>query len=220
MPEVIQEGFAQFSRRMEAKVYIEGDDEAIDHMESRKIFEINKERDERKRNLLFDNLDLIMRHRDEILNTPRYADIDVHYALRGGAAYIGPVAFQRTICAAGAQVKVGVTLGSLLRIWGTAAYKVNCNCGETAYIRTFGGSPLSGVSVASAYCPHCKNEIHGIRSRPLGDYLRPVQNALGSEAAVVSLAFTSGVFGKASELCSLEKMLSELKMREYTASQP
>ena len=57
----IQEGFALFSKRMDAKAYIEGEDETLDNMESQKILEIKKERDERKRKLLFDNLDLIMR---------------------------------------------------------------------------------------------------------------------------------------------------------------
>ena len=90
----IQEGFALFSKRMDAKAYIEGEDESLDNMESQRILEIKKERDERKRKLLFDNLDLIMRHRDEIMKTPRYAKIDVHYALRGGGAYIGPIAMR------------------------------------------------------------------------------------------------------------------------------
>ena len=211
----IQEGFALFSKRMDAKAYIEGEDESLDNMESQRILEIKKERDERKRKLLFDNLDLIMRHRDEIMKTPRYAKIDVHYALRGGGAYIGPIAMRRRFCAAGVPVTVGITLGSLLEIWGTATYKVNCSCGNTAYIRSFGGSPLTGMSVAGAICPHCKNEIHGIRSRPFGDYVRQVMNALGREKAAVSQAFISGVFGKLSELCSLEKMISELKLREY-----
>ena len=211
----IQEGFALFSRRMDAKTYIEGEDESFDNMESQKILEINKERDERKRKLLFDNLDLILRHRDEIMNTPRYAKIDAHYALRGGGAYIGPIAMRRRFSAAGVPVTVNITLGALLGIWDTATYKEDCSCGNTAYIRSFGGSPLTGMSVAGAICPHCKNEIHGIRSRPFGDYVRQVQNALNSEEAAVTQAFTSGVFGKVSELCSLEKMISELKLREY-----
>ncbi len=210
----IQEGFALFSKRMDAKAYIEGEDETLDNMESQKILEIKRERDERRRKLLFDNLDLILRYRDEIMKTPRYAKIDAHYALRGGGAYIGPIAMQRRFCAAGVPVTVGVTLGSLLEIWGTATYKVNCSCGNTAYIRSFGGSPLTGMSVAGAICPHCKNEIHGIRSRPFGDYVRQVMNALDREEAAVSQAFTSGVFGKLSEQCSLEKMISELKLRE------
>ena len=210
----IQEGFALFSKRMDAKAYIEGEDETLDNMESQKILEINKARDERRRKLLFDNLDLIMRHRDEIMKTPRYAKIDAHYALRGGGAYIGPIAMQRRFCAAGIPVTVGITLGTLLEIWGTAIYKVNCCCGNTAYIRSFGGSPLTGMSVAGAVCPHCKNEIHGIRSRPFGDYVRQVLNALDREKAAVSQAFTSGVFGKMSGQCSLEKMISELKLRE------
>lgn len=216
----IQEGFALFSRRMDAKAYIEGEDESLDNMESQKILEINKERDERKRKLLFDNLDLIMRHRDEIMNMPRYAKIDAHYALRGGGAYIGPIAMRRRFSAAGVPVTVNITLGALLGIWDTATYKVDCSCGNTAYIRSFGGSPLTGMSVAGAICPHCKNEIHGIRSRPFGEYVRQVQNALDSEETAVSQAFASGTFGKVSELCSLEKMISELKLKEYQESHP
>lgn len=216
----IQEGFALFSRRMDAKTYIEGEDESLDNMESQKILEINKERDERKRKLLFDNLDLIMRHRDDIMNMPRYAKIDAHYALRGGGAYIGPIAMRRRFSAAGVPVTVNITLGALLGIWDTATYKVDCCCGNTAYIRSFGGSPLTGMSVAGAICPHCKNEIHGIRSRPFGDYVRQVQNALDSEETAVSQAFASETFGKVSELCSLEKMISELKLKEYQESHP
>ena len=216
----IQEGFALFSRRMDAKTYIEGEDESLDNMESQKILEINKERDERKRKLLFDNLDLIMRHRDEIMNTPRYAKIDAHYALRGGGAYIGPLAMRRRFSAAGVPVTVNITLGALLGIWDTATYKVDCSCGNTAYIRSFGGSPLTGMSVAGAICPLCKNEIHGIRSRPFGEYVRQVQNALDGEEGAVSQAFASGTFGKVSELCSLEKMISELKLKEYQESHP
>ena len=216
----IQEGFALFSRRMDAKTYIEGEDESLDNMESQKILEINKERDERKRKLLFDNLDLIMRHRDEIMNTPRYAKIDAHYALRGGGAYIGPIAMRRRFSAAGVPVTVNITLGALLGIWDTATYKVDCSCGNTAYIRSFGGSPLTGMTVAGAICPHCKNEIHGIRSRPFGDYVRQVQNALDGEEGAVSQAFASESFGKVSEPCSLEKMISELKLKEYQESHP
>ena len=215
----IQEGFALFSRRMDAKAYIEGEDESLDNMESQKILEINKDRDERKRKLLFDNLDLILRHRDEIMNMPRYAKIDAHYALRGGGAYIGPIAMRRRFSAAGVPVTVNITLGTLLGIWDTATYKVDCSCGNTAYIRSFGGSPLTGMSVAGAVCPHCKNEIHGIRSRPFGDYVRQVRNALDGEEVAVSQAFASGSFGKVSELCGLEKMISELKLREYQERQ-
>jgi hypothetical protein len=45
-------------------------------------------------------------------------------------------------------------------------------------------------------------------------------NALGREKAAVSQAFISGVFGKLSEQCSLEKMISELKLKEYQESHP
>ena len=219
MSQIVRESFAQFSRRMDAKVFVEGEDEILDKVESRRVEDIEKERDERKRKLLFNNFDLIMRHRGEILNTPRYANIDVHYALRGGGAYVGPFAFCKKLAIAGRHVTINLTLGSLLEIWGTAAYKVNCSCGNTAYIRSFGGSPLSGVAVASAYCPHCKNEIRGIKGRKFKSFVAPVENALASEEALVSQAFSSGVFGKVNELCSLETMIQELKLKEYEAAQ-
>ena len=40
----IQEGFALFSKRMDAKAFIEGEDESLDNMESQKMVETNKER--------------------------------------------------------------------------------------------------------------------------------------------------------------------------------
>ena len=174
---------------------------------------------QQKRQLLFDNLNLIMRHRQEILNTPRYANIDVHYALRGGGAYVGAFTFRKQLVVAGNPVTVNLTLKSLLSIWVMAAFKVMCNCGETAYICSFAGSPLSGVAVASAYCPYCKNEIHGIKGRTFKTFVAPLERAFASEEVAVSQAFTSGVFGKVGELCSLEKMLSELKMKECEATQ-
>lgn len=215
MAELLHEGFVQFNKRMDAMILVVGEDEALDNMESQKIEDIEKARDERKRKLLYDNLDLIMRHRQEIQDMPRYANIDVHYALRGGAAYVGPIAFRKKLAIAGTPFTINLTLKSLLWIWTTAAFKVTCRCGETAYIRSFGGSPLSGVAVASAYCSHCKNEIREIKDRKFRSLAAPAQNILGSEEAVISQRFSAGAFGKASELCSLEKMIQELKLKEY-----
>ena len=172
---------------------------------------------QQKRQLLFDNLNLIMRHRQEILNTPRYANIDVHYALRGGGAYVGAFTFRKQLVVAGNPVTVNLTLKSLLSIWVMAAFKVMCRCGETAYICSFAGSPLSGVAVASAYCPYCKNEIHGIKGRTFKSFVAPLERAFASEEATVSQAFTAGVFGKESEPCSLETMIQELRLKECEA---
>ena len=168
--------------------------------------------------LLYDNLDLIMRHRDEIMKTSRYANIDVHYALRGGGAYVGPIAFSKKLTVAGMPVTVSLTLKSLLEIWVMATFKTMCSCGETAYICSFGGSPLSGVAVASAYCPHCKNVIRGIKGRKFRSFVTPVQNALASEDAAISQRITSGVFCMVNEPCSLETMISELKLKDFVAT--
>ena len=174
---------------------------------------------QQKRQLLFDNLNLIMRHRQEILNTPRYANIDVHYALRGGGAYVGAFTFRKQLVVAGKPVTVNLTLKSLLSIWVMAAFKVMCKCGETAYICSFAGSPLSGVAVASAYCPYCKNEIHGIKGRTFKSYVAPLERAFASEEAAVSQAITSGMPDKVVEPCSLETMIQELRLKECEATQ-
>ena len=63
MFQIVREGFAQFSRRMDAKVFVESEDEILDNVESRRIEDVENERDECKRKLLYDNLDLIIRHR-------------------------------------------------------------------------------------------------------------------------------------------------------------
>ena len=174
---------------------------------------------QQNRQLLFDNLNLIMRHRQEILNTPRYANIDAHYALRGGGAYVGAFTFRKQLVVAGKPVTVNLTLKSLLSIWVMAAFKVMCKCGETAYICSFAGSPLSGVAVASAYCPYCKNEIHGIKGRTFKTFVAPLERTFANEEATVSQAITSGVLDKVVEPCSLETMIQELKLKEYEAAQ-
>ena len=214
MPNEKQENFAQFSQGLEERLSIEDDEESLENLDLQKIHDLEEKRTERKRNLLFENLELILRHKDEIVNSPRYANIDVHYALQGGGAYIGPIHFQRRFNAAGTMVTVNLKLKSLLKIWENETYKVCCDCGATAYIRYFAGSPLSGASVATAYCPCCKKEIREIKGQRFSGFAGPVQNALDGDVAAFFQCFTTKAFDK-EDLCSLEKLILELRLKEF-----
>lgn len=89
MSQVVREGFAQFCKRQQEGISLATDAINQEESEQKLYFEWLEKRLDRKRKLLFDNLDLIMRHRDEIMKTPRYAQIDMHYALRGGGGLAG-----------------------------------------------------------------------------------------------------------------------------------
>lgn len=69
----------------------------------------------------------------------------------------------------GTLITFNLKLGTLLKIWETGQFRIACRCGETAVIRRFVGSPLSGGSNASAICPKCKAEIH-VKNRSFGKY--------------------------------------------------
>jgi len=112
---------------------------------------------------------------------------------------------------AGSSLIINLSMGSLLELWNTDQFKVECGCGVTAVIRSFSGSPLSGVSVASAYCPHCKKAIHGIRNRSFGGYMGLLRTKLDE---ITEKAVNSGLRGDGLA-CSLETMINELKLKEF-----
>lgn len=238
-PESHPESFAALYKRQAAGLQLVSDDMEQERKEQEKMAKLREKSFERKRKLLYDNLDLILRHRDEILATPRYADIDVHYALKGGGCYIGPLLTARQFNIAGTLVNINFSLGSLLELWDSDQYKVKCKCGGTAVVRYFSGSPLSGSSVATAFCPKCKEEIHGIRNRSFGDYygisltkfyeniVAFAKNVIAKWGIAEAEFEKKKVEGRASRwsgigydfrgdgpTCNLETMINELKMGE------
>ena len=78
MSKVIREGFAQFSKRQQEGVSLVTDAINQEDSEQKVYSEWLEKRQDRKRKLLYQELDLILRHKSEVLATPRYADIDVH----------------------------------------------------------------------------------------------------------------------------------------------
>ena len=241
-PEAHPESFAAFCKRQSAGLKLVSEDMEQEKREQEEMAKLRKKSFERKYELFYDNLDLILRHRDEILATPRYANIDVHYVLGGGGCYIGPISTTRSYNFAGTQVNINLKLGALLELWDTDTFRVGCKCGGTAVIRYFSGSPLSGASVAAAACPKCKEVLHGIRSRSFGDYMGTMLTKLAENTEKVikdiiakwTLAEAECVKknaeGKFSRLCrpggeirgeepacSLETMINELRLKEFGA---
>lgn len=207
-----------------------------EEMEQKELLDLQEKRFARKRKLLFDCLGMLVRHRDEIFATPRYANIDVHYIFEDSAKV-------RTSCEfnfCGAPVSINLRLATLLKIWNSELFNVECECGATAVIYKFVDSSSSGSCVASALCPCCKKEIHDIKCRLFSDYVHVVNNFFIEDMTAVAKNFLAkwrlakkvfqekvenGQNGRKlqtadklygdSDLCSLEIMIQELQLKEF-----
>ncbi len=240
-PDNRHESAQEFFKRQAAGLKLISDEMEQENWEQEELRKLQERSAERKKKLLFDNLDLIMRHRDEILATPRYANIDVHYAIKGGGLYVGPLQTSRTFNIAGSIVRVGFRLATLLRIWETDQFKVECECGGTAVIRSFTGSPLSGGSQATAICPSCKKETR-VANRSFGQYFWYLQASLSEDVEAVARDFIAkwtlaetehekkvaegkyrdprlgdDLHGDGTP-CNLETMINELRLKEFEES--
>lgn len=234
-----RESFVDFCKREAAGLRLESDEMEQENREQEELNALQKRCSERKCALLYNNLDLILRHREEIIATPRYADIDVHYAIKGDGLYVGHLSAVRHFNFVGTLVSIGLKLSSLLEIWDNELFKVECECGDTAVIRSFSGSPLSGESMATAICPKCKREIR-VKNRSFGGYCglmsigheRDIEKVVKSIIAKWTLAEVAyeknAAEGKDAkwrkagrelhddgEACNLETMINELKLKEF-----
>ena len=180
MSQIVREGFAQFCKRQQEGVSLVTDAINQEESEQKAYSGWLEKRQDRKRKLLYQELDLILRHKSEILATPRYADIDVHYALSGFVGF-ARASTRWELLFGSSWVIVNLRLASLLKIWEHEQFQVKCDCGGTAYIYKFGGSPGSGASYASAFCPHCKQEIHGIKNRSPWTYYHVATDAFTAD---------------------------------------
>ncbi|MBR3071716.1 hypothetical protein [Fibrobacter sp.] len=204
--------------------------------EQKELLNLREKRFARKRKLLLETLGMLVRHKDEIFATPRYANIDVHYIFEDSVKV-------RTSCEfnfCGAPVSINLRLATLLKIWNCEQFTVECDCGATAVVYKFVDSPSSGSCVASALCPCCKKEIHDIKCRPSSDYVHVVNNFFIEDMTAVAKNFLAKwrlakkVFQEKVEngkngrklqtadrvygdydLCSLETMIQELQLKEF-----
>ena len=240
-PDNRHESTQEFFKRQAAGLKLISDEMEQENWEQEELRKFQEKSFERKKKLLFDNLDLIMRHRDEILATPRYANIDVHYAIKGGGLYVGPLLTSRAFNIAGSIVRVNLRLATLLRVWETDQFRVDCKCGCTALIRSFTGSPLSGSSRATAYCPECRQETR-VGNRSFGNYYWYLQKNLSEDVEAVARHFIAkwtlaetehekkvaegkyvdpkpgDEFHGDGTPCNLETMINELRLKEFEES--
>ena len=79
MSEVVRESFVNFCKRQQAGLLVVGEIRKQEQKDKEALLDAQEKRFERKYNLFYENLDLIMRHKDEIIETPRYANIDAHH---------------------------------------------------------------------------------------------------------------------------------------------
>jgi len=237
-PENRRESALDFFKRQSTGLKLISDEMEQEKKEQDEFREIQKRSIERKHKLFYDNLGLIWRHKDEILASPRYASIDVHYVIKGGGLYVGPLQTSRRFNIAGSIVTVNLRLATLLRVWETDQFQVDCSCGGTAFIRSFTGSPLSGSSQATSYCPECQKETH-VGNRSFGKYFWFLQTKLSEDVETVARDFIGkwtlaeveyekkiaegktkdpkpgAEFHSDEQYCNLETMIQELKLKEF-----
>lgn len=243
-PDIHPESFTSLCKRQTVGLKLVSDDMEQEKKEQEEVAKLLEKRFERKKKLLFDNLDLILRHKDEILETPRYANIDAHYAIKGGGCYVGPISTSKHYNFAGTLVIINLKLGELLELWDNEQFKIPCKCGSTAVIHYFSGSPLSGGSIATSICPNCKEQIHNIRGRSFGKYMghlllkmrESTEKVAKSVTAQWTLAeseyekkvaegHSSCWYRKGAEFhgdgksCDLETMINELQLKEFAQQQ-
>ena len=170
MSETHHESFAELYRRLKAGIPLVSGEQEQEKAARDAQAEFMKGQQERKYKVFYDNLDLVLRHKDEILANPRYANIDAHYLIGGGGCWVGSLPTVRRLNFAGTTVSISLKLGTLLQAWEESQFCVECECGAVAVVRHFVGSPLSGGCYATAFCPSCKKEIHGIGDRRFGSF--------------------------------------------------
>ncbi len=94
-------------------------------------------RRKRRYALLLENLSLLFKYRRQIENFPKYANTPIEF-LSLGFAYRQ------------------LDLRHLFLLWDNPSFQALCDCGNTAVVTGFCGSPLSGNIFATAVCPHCQ----------------------------------------------------------------
>ena len=207
--------------------------------EQKEILELQEKRFSRKRKLLLDALGMILRHKDEIIATPRYANIDVHYVLEG----FSDSTKLRTRCEfsfCGAPVSINMRLVTLLKIWDDEEFKTKCDCGAPAVLYKFKDNSSSGSSTVSAFCPCCKKEFQVVMNTPPSYFAHTINKSFNEDMTAVAKNFLSKwrlakkvfpentkneqnsrkqqtadrLYGD-NELCNLETMIQELQLKEF-----
>ncbi len=116
-------------------------------------------RRKRRYALLLENLSLLFEYRRQIENLPKYANTPIEF-LSLGFAYRQ------------------LDLRHLFLLWDNPSFQTLCDCGNTAVVTSFGGSPFSGLFSATAICPHCQKTFRISNFRACNHTLKKETNLI------------------------------------------
>lgn len=111
-------------------------------------------------NGIINDLDFYLKNFDFIINTPNYYFILLEEA-RISSAFRGVDRSQ-------------LYLGELLTLYSQDKWISTCpHCGGRVYLKSLGGSPLSGRGSGTGYCRDCRKTISGIKpfERYFGEFM-------------------------------------------------
>jgi hypothetical protein len=98
-----------------------------------------------KKNLIFNNFDLLQQKITVIKQNPEMNLYNPKIFIFGGIP----------------AKEVSVYLGIMLKAWNAGLFTENCECGNTSFIYSCGGSLLSGnAGWRYSYCPFCKKHYN------------------------------------------------------------
>ena len=134
---------------MNAKDDLKGNQEIV--FKELPLHEESSEEQAKNMQLFSDNLELIQKNADLVMERPEFFYIRHSWMLVGGI-YVGAKY---------------IPLGVLLKLWQGGRWLGECpDCGGRAYIFTAGGSPLSGRHYTLAACPACRKVISSKKHEP------------------------------------------------------
>ena len=137
-----QLSFAELCALEGARIPFPSSDLADYNAEEREFQDIYRHRIERRRKMFLAHLNVLWKYRETIRQDDRYRKV--------------PIDFLYRILSSN---PVSLSFGALLELWKSPMFQSKCDCGETAFIVNFCGSPLSGSYRASVLCPHCGKDF-------------------------------------------------------------
>lgn len=133
-----QLSFAELCALEDASIPFPSSDLDSYDAEEMEIKDIRHRRIERRRETFLAHLNVLWKYRETIRLNDRYRKV--------------PIDFLYRILS---KNPVSLSFGALLELWKSPMFQSKCDCGETAFIVDFCGSPLSGCYSAKVQCPHC-----------------------------------------------------------------
>ena len=171
-----------------------------------KLLELNELEREEELNLLYENINLLLKHKKVIYRKKEFFFCILSQTFIGDSI-------------TGLAV---LPIGILLKLWEKGHFLHTCpDCGGTVYILSAGGSILSGSHQFRAICPRCKKEVVG-RKPSFSQLNLPAHKLVNKYRNVEIIEMFKnqyfeigrGLVGKKDEQIVLEKMVKVVSLKE------